>query len=272
MRRFSLAFRVVALVAVLTVSVVGQSQVVEPEHTQGELTLADAARTNNYPLFESLYADAGDGAAAFAELHRFWKWSLEDRVGGFYGEERHAKFARHYPGYADYIAEYAIVDSNGSTFYPSAETRRFLLQQATNGNVPRKPAAVKVAKKAATKKVVKHVEAPAVAPIPVAEPVVTPPAVVTTPAPAIVQAPVVTPQPRIAEPPGRAEARRSTETQPQRNRFAPAVALIIAGLIGAGLLTLMLRTPSEELPQPKEEEPMEPLRIIPLEEKPKKTA
>lgn len=269
MRRFSLAFRVVALVAVLTVSVVGQSQVVEPEHTQGELTLADAARTNNYPLFESLYAEAND-ARAFAELHRFWKWSLEDRLGGFYGEERHARFARDYPAYADYIAEFAIVDSNGNTFFPSAETRRFLLQQAMKGNVPRKPAPVKVAGKPA-KKVAKPVETPAaVAPPPVAEPVVTAPAVMPKPAPAVVQTPVVRPRPRIAEAPKGAEARRSTQPEPRGNSLAPAIALLIAGLIGAGLLTLMLRTPPEEAP--KEEEPMEPLRIIPLEEKPKKTA
>ncbi len=268
MRNFSVASRVVALVAVVSVSAVGQqpAQIVEPEHTQGELTLADAARTNNYPLFESLYAEAGDGTPAFAELRRFWKWSLEDPIGGFYGIEMHAKFAGEYPGYTEYIADYAIIDSNGNTFYPSAETRRFLLRQAMSGNAPR-PVPVKVAKKVVrkvVKKAVKKFEGPAVAPPPVTQPA----------PPAIVRTPVVTPQPRGASgfsPPRRAEARPSTEA-PSGNRVAPAIALLIAGLIGVGLLTLMLRTPAEEVPQPKEEEPMEPLRIIPLEEKPKKTA
>ncbi|HSP17105.1 MAG TPA: hypothetical protein VLV78_20350 [Thermoanaerobaculia bacterium] len=236
MRKVNAAFRVVAFVAVFTVSAAGQqaSKIdlpVEPEHTQGELTLADAARTNNYPLFDALYTGAHEEAPAFAELHRFWKWSLEDPIGAFYGKEAYAQFASRYPGYAAYIAEYAIVDAHGNVFYPSAETRRFLLQQAMNGNVPKPRPVVKVAK---TKARVTHRVA-AAAPVAVdardarrsTEPV-------AAPAPAPV---VAAPAPRPTETP---------VTPPANDGSGRAFALIIAGLVGVGLLTLMLRTPPEE--------------------------
>jgi hypothetical protein len=223
MRNVRVAFRVVALIAVFTLSAVGQ-QVPDPQ-----LTLAEAARTNNYPGFEATYAAGPDGAQAFAELHRFWKWSLETPVGGFYGVEMHAKFASQYPGYAEYIADYAIVDSHGNVFYPSAETRRFLLQEALKGNVP-KPRVAAAAPAAVVARVSRRATKPAVV-APKPEPAPSP-VIVTTPrvAPAA-------PAPVVAR-----GARRSTE---QTNNFGPSFALIIAGLIGAGLLTLMLRTPSE---------------------------
>jgi hypothetical protein len=53
-------------------------------------------------------------------------------------------------------------------------------------------------------------------------------------------------------------------------RFARGFALIIAVLIGLGMLTLMLRTPAEEQPKEMDEEvdSMEPMRIIKLERTP----
>ena len=234
MRRFTVTMLIVALVAVVSVSAVGQ---------QADLTLADAARNNNYPRFEELYAAAPPEAKAFAELQKFWKWSLEDRVGGFYGKEMHDRFARQYPGYAEYIADYAIVDSNNNTFYPSSETRRFLLQQAEKGISPRISEPVKVAK---APKAVKPAVVKRATPSPTIERAATPAPVRIVEAlkPAIVIAPppvadVVVPaaKPRRVEVP-------SSLPPPEKN-FAPSIALVIAGLIGAGLLTLMLRTPAE---------------------------
>jgi hypothetical protein len=53
-------------------------------------------------------------------------------------------------------------------------------------------------------------------------------------------------------------------------RFARGFALIIAGLIGLGMLTLMLRTPAEEQLKEIDEEvdSMEPMRMIKLERTP----
>jgi hypothetical protein len=202
MRRVRVAFRVVAFIAVFTLSAVGQ-QVPDPQ-----LTLAEAARTNNYPGFEAIYAAGPQGSQSFDELHRFWKWSLETPVGGFYGVEMHAKFASEYPGYAEYIADYAIVDSHGNVFYPSAETRRFLLQEALKGNVPKpRVAAARVAAAAPAAVVARGARRS------------------TEPAPS----PVIVTPPQVAPPaPAPVVARRAQRPTEQTNNLGPSFAMIIA--------------------------------------------
>ncbi|HET7433939.1 MAG TPA: hypothetical protein VFN10_04405, partial [Thermoanaerobaculia bacterium] len=98
-------------------------------------TLGEAARNNDYASFDSLYTTAkerGENVAAYAALHELWSYQMSSPIGAFYGEELHDRFARAYPGYANFIAEYRIVDSHGSVFYPTAETREFLLERAKN--------------------------------------------------------------------------------------------------------------------------------------------
>jgi hypothetical protein len=86
-----------------------------------------------------LYREAvrrGDSVAAFATLHELWTYGITDPIGAFYGPDIYERLARAYPGYASYIAEYRIVDSNGNVFYPTSETRTFLLERALEGRAP----------------------------------------------------------------------------------------------------------------------------------------
>ena len=273
MRSVNVAFRVVVIAAVFTVSAVGQQPTatvlldpspsidlpVEPVHLATPMTLSDAAQRNDFPAFAVIYADSKPReAASFAELHDFWKWSLTDPLGGFYGVDMHARLAARYPGYEAFIADYRIVDARGNSFYPSSETRAFLLKKAVGG------AAAKVASVRQPKAVPGRVS-------------------VEKPAPALVpqRATVSVEEPVSSPAQQRASAAVATPTQTTRSatprlsqvadaRFARGFALLIAGLIGLGMLTLMLRTPAEEQPKEMDEEvdSMEPMRIIKLERTP----
>jgi len=102
-------------------------------------TLEEAARANDYITFDALYRDAvkrGDSMAAFAPLHEIWTYGITDPIGAFYGPGIYDRLVRAYPGFASYIAEYRIVDSNGNVFYPTSETRTFLLDRALEGRAP----------------------------------------------------------------------------------------------------------------------------------------
>ena len=102
-------------------------------------TLESAARANDFITFDALYREAmrnGQSAAAFSTLYQLWTYGVTDPVGAFYDGDIYESLARAYPGYASYIAQYRIVDSNGHVFYPTSETRAFLLERALEGNAP----------------------------------------------------------------------------------------------------------------------------------------
>jgi len=139
----------VALIGVLTLSATGEEPLslvipkatlpsvvtaVEPSHETASVTLADAARQNDFTAFEALYTAHPN--PAFADLHALWTYSQTERVGAFYGEELHTRLARRYPAFAAYIDEYKIVDSHGTAFWPTAETRTFLVDRALKSDVP----------------------------------------------------------------------------------------------------------------------------------------
>lgn len=309
MRNVSLAFRVVALVAVFSVSVIGQQSPsinlpVEPASTPSVITLADAAGHNDFPLFDAMFNNASQREArAYAELHSFWKWSLTDPVGAFYGDELHAKFAAEYPGYADYIATYGIIDSHGRAFYPSSETRSFLLRQAVLGRSPLiassgerapRPHVTAVPAGTHTAKLTHNVKVARPAkvlpgrvvdrkPVVEAKPVVVTPAVL---APVVVAAPIVTPTTvavvtpkvvaaaRVVVAPKTIAARPASVASKPDARLGRGLLLILAGLIGLGMLSLMLHAPGEEpvAETQSQAHPLEPSRMIQLEQKPKKTA
>jgi hypothetical protein len=149
----------IAVVAAIAISVTGQEEPLPVVHPRGnELgsvprvflesepvvtlpvpTLADAARANDFVTFDALYRAAqrrGEPVAAFATLHDLWSWSLSDPVGAFYSRGIHDRLARAYPGFSRYIEDYAIVDSHGDVFYPTSETRTFLLTRALEGGAP----------------------------------------------------------------------------------------------------------------------------------------
>jgi hypothetical protein len=223
---------------------------VEPVHAPAEVTLLDAAQRNDFPTFDAIFTASGDDA--FAELHRFWKWSLTDPLGGFYGDDQYAAFAAEYPDYAAFIEDYRIVDSHGRSFYPSSETRSFLLRHAVNRDVPRKhvapapvvaPRVVPASRRpearpegATTPKPVIAVVTETPAPIVAPKPVIA----VVTESPAPIVAPRVVPASRQSE--GRPEG---STTAVRDARLGRALVLLIVGLIGVGVLTLMLRTPKE---------------------------
>lgn len=164
-KRHALIVAPIALVALTSLSVTGQEEplpkvtpraitapadaapairyvalAVEPIRAVAPPTLAEAARRHDYVTFNALYTRAkseGADVAAFDALHELWSWSLSDPLGAFYGVEMHARLSRAYPGFAAYIDEHRIVDARGSVFYPTSETRAFLLARALEGGAPR---------------------------------------------------------------------------------------------------------------------------------------
>lgn len=248
----------VTLAATLLVSVAATGQQdtllvdlrIEPRRAQRSLTLYEAARANNFPRFVMLFNETPQ--EEYAELYRLWTWSMEDPIGAFYGVDQYERLAGLYPGYRSYIEQYRIVDSNGNVFYPSAETRRFLVGEAVIGTVPVvREAPVRVAEKAPV-------------PVPVRAPVVkAPPPVVQAPVPpveepiAAVTAPAGSPAPQVVPPqvvPQVARVVPAAETvrgvvrrnEANRGALSRSILLMIAGLIGVGMISLMLHAPRDE--------------------------
>jgi hypothetical protein len=108
---------------------------VEPIRITQQPTLADAVRRNDYVSFHALYEETKP--AEYRTLHDLWTWAITDPVGAFYGREMYDRLSRAYPGYASYIETYKIVDQRGNVFYPTSETRTFLLQKALEKASPR---------------------------------------------------------------------------------------------------------------------------------------
>jgi hypothetical protein len=198
---------------------------VEPIRELPQLTLAQAARNNDWVTFHDLYVKAqnrGEDVSQFQSLHELWSWSLSDPIGAFYGREIYDRLARAYPGFPGYISEFVLIDRKGNTFYPTAETRAFLLDRATRGDAPRvliaeeSPRALpKVTPKPATRvattstateakpqpRVAARKPVTAAKPAPVVQKPA--PAVATAADPLVVETPpvVITPQPLVAEQP-----------------------------------------------------------------------
>ena len=235
-----------------------------PVATTTDITLADAALHNDYPAFQRLYSR--DPRPEFAELNRLWTWAMNDRFGAFYGADTHSRLSSKYAGYAGYIEQYRIVDSNGNVFYPTAETRTFLVSSAMRGAVadvtpptpvvvptkarpePVRAAVVPVVLPAVQEVAAAHAPAPvASAPTVVSLPAAAP-ALLTVPgstepvvAPAIKKA-VSMPQRAIpaAVPPA------PIERNPRSGGVGRGIFLIIAGLLGAGIVSVMLQSSAEE--------------------------
>jgi hypothetical protein len=254
---------------------------VEPFHAAPQLTLAEAARANDFPTFDALFREAnrrGESLGAYATLHELWSSSINDPIGAFYGPDLYERLARAYPGYARYIEDYRIIDSRGNVFYPASETRTFLLARAVEGvrvaprvlvaeasaaspgaqsspgapaSSPAGPAASR-RRVSATKRVsVPKVTSPARAAArdaagPAGEDASAP---LAPAAPVVVKAePVATPAPVATQP----VVTAPPVTKPiaaEDNLGNRGILLLVIGLIGIGLLAVMLRTPKEAQPQ-----------------------
>lgn len=248
-------FVILALAFVITISAVGDEEdltpsldlAVEPISVPIEPNISTAAFRNDFITFDSLYrqADAGgENVTRWSELHRFWTWSMTDPVGGFYGQETHDRFARQHPGYAAFIEDSRIVDENGVAFYPSSETRKYLLQNvgevpvriAAEDRRPRLSPPVKVTSPAKAQIAVRK-PAPIVTKVDVvhtgqAGAPVLHSVVVPAPVPVAIAAaaPTPTPVPRPATRPG----------------VGRGIFLIIVGLIGIGVVSVMLHASGDE--------------------------
>lgn len=207
-------------------------------------TLESAARANDFATFDALYR--ANPNPAYRTLHELWSYSMTDRVGAFYGREQFERLAREYPGFAEYIEHYKIVDSHGAAFYPASETRAFLLENrgvavASDAPLPhvQRPAVKRHAARVARAKA-----AAGVTTAPAPKPAVVAPTPAPTPAEdlALLNAPVVSaPAPVVSAPAPASVPAPIRET----NR---GLLLVIIGLIGVGLLALIVRAPKEVIP------------------------
>jgi len=229
---------------------------VENVSASSDLTLADAALNNDFPSFIRLYQR--DPRPEYAELHRLWNWAMNDRFGAFYGVETYSRLKTAYAGYAAWVEQYRIVDSNGNVFYPTAETRRFLVSAAVRGLVadvtPIRPALVaqpEAARAAIPESVPVAVVRPAPATL-LAEPVVAPTVTVSkVAAPAAAANLVATPPARTAkvlspQQPATPVPASPRNTESRSGGLGRGIFLIIAGLLGAGTVSLMLKTSPDE--------------------------
>jgi hypothetical protein len=267
---------------------------VRPTDAQlGPATLALAVAANDYAAFERLYAQAvsrGEDLSAYRDIHELWSYAQSDRIGAFYTDELHDRLARRYPQYRSYIEDYRVLDSRGRAYYPTVETRSFLLQQALAEVKPLRPAETRVAAKGSAplarrhrrmqlsststkptppvhtkaaavvaQRVVAQAKPPVVSvPAPIVA-AVTPP-VAQAPKPAVVLASAMTTPSAAAvadalkadmqkvapQPPAAATSPAQSNVQAESPAPARGLFLIILGLIGIGILTIMLRTPGEK--------------------------
>lgn len=240
---------------------------IEPVLVEQTPTLEDSARRNDFATFDTLFAQAkahGE-AAEFSALHDLWTYSISDRLGAFYDQDMHDRLARAYAGYAGYIENYRIVDSRGHVFYPTAETKTYLLQQAVLGAPPRTMIASSrrgsrnrseqiqtITVRPSRKRLQKATTTPATpAPLPVE--LVTPPVVVqASSAPPNVEKPVPAPAP-APQPVQPVQAQIVTTPAPpqeiQSAFNARAIIVAIMIFVGVGVLMVMLRASREERQQ-----------------------
>ena len=236
---------------------------VEPIHEYQAPTLLEAAKRNDFVSFDALYTTArsrGDDVSQFATLHELWTWSVSDPIGAFYGRDLYEKLSRAYPGYAAYIADFRIVDDRGNVFYPTSETRAFLLDRVNERRAPRVQIARVVSASTPTSKPKPEVGQEAHT-TPAPAPVVAPPVVIAAqPAPVVQQQPAPQPTQQLQQP----SATQKPTQQPTSNR---GILLLIIGLIGIGLLAVILRTPREE-PIKIVQTPQPPANVEPLRKTP----
>jgi hypothetical protein len=291
--RYTIIVLLISIVASPTISLTGQEEplpaiqpkatiafepltpeivlAVDPIHDVVQPTLADAVRANDYATFDALYRSTP--APAFALLHELWTYSINDPVGAFYGVDLRDRISRAYPGFAEYIEQFRIIDSNGNAFYPTSETRAFLLDRAVEGRAPRVLLAETVTSTPRIRSVASRTDAsrdvasssvasgaPASPPAgPAASRRRAPAVVASKPAPTQAAArdaavpagedagappvapPVITEAPVIVQAP-------ATVPGPDNNFGSRGILLLVIGLVGIGILAMMLRAPREEQP------------------------
>jgi hypothetical protein len=243
----------------------------EPIRELENVDIEEAARNNDYATFHALFEQTRN--PAYAPLHELWTYSVNDPIGAFYGPEMYERFASLYPEFAAYIDEYKIVDDHGNVFYPTSETRTFLLARAVEGRAVESPEPIRVAsaRRSTTYSPSTTSPAPATSDPAIYSPtaprvrmkkseVTEPPAglkpiVRSIAAPVPVPAPLIAtagPAPQLppvpAAPPIAAASAMAVAIPKPADATSRGILLIIIGLVGIGLLALILRTPRETPP------------------------
>lgn len=92
-------------------------------------SLLDAARQNDFTAFETLFARETSPSQAARDLRLIWTYAINDPTGAFFGTEMYDQIASAHPAFPAYIEEFAVHDRTGNRFYPTAETKRFLIEE-----------------------------------------------------------------------------------------------------------------------------------------------
>jgi len=103
-------------------------------------SLIDTARRNDYVAFERLFSREPSPSRAARDLHDVWTHSVTDPAGAFFGGDMYNELVTAHPRFAAYIHEFAVDDRNGDRFYPTAETKRFLIEEMTRESPVLSPA------------------------------------------------------------------------------------------------------------------------------------
>jgi hypothetical protein len=69
----------------------------------------------------------------YEDIGAILSYAMRDRYGAYFNDDSlpgmHDRLIADYRGYDDYIAEFRVADATGTVLYPTAETRRFLVEQ-----------------------------------------------------------------------------------------------------------------------------------------------
>lgn len=217
---------------------------VEPLSGFREPTLAEAAEQNDYATFDALYragGTRGESSAAFETLHEVWTFAITDPIGAFYGPDMHARLSRAYPDYAAFIEPYQVVDDNGNVFYPTSETRAFLLEQARAGR--RSTTRIQVAERRTPAAPPRRTEtatavSAAAGSATVPQPVSTEPATAQAEVPASAPAIAAVPEPVRAATPDVVPVRPATAPTRDGSR---GLLMLVTGLLALALIGVIFR-------------------------------
>jgi hypothetical protein len=95
-------------------------------------SLVEAARQNDFAAFETLFARETSPSQATRDLRLVWTFAINDPTGAFFGTEMYDQIAGAHPTFPAYIEEFAVHDRTGNRFYPTAETKKFLIEEMAN--------------------------------------------------------------------------------------------------------------------------------------------
>ena len=188
-------------------------------------SLVDAARQNDFAAFETLFARETSPSQTMRDLRLVWTYAINDPTGAFFGTELYDQIAGAHPTFPAYIEEFAVHDRTGKRFYPTAETKRFLIDELA--------AATDVERAATSPDVDRQVAGRSAETAEAAPPA--PDDALSTDMAKLGNFPAPRPRPVRVAP---AEIADSTEN-------ARGIFFIILELIAAGIAITMLRTPNE---------------------------